>query len=291
MSQIQVKRGRKPKKIKFNETEETFEDFQIEEELILKLPIQYSALIRINFDNIDTEFKIKKEKPIDTVDKKGMSESTKVENFVQKDMFSGTQRNTKVTTFTSLYSLNHNEKEVNCNEELKHQKTDIACWWCAHTFDTYIVNLPTKYVEKKDVFKVKGIFCSFECASSYSFKVLRHSNLDIIKHYYRRLYNCRGSVDIKMAPPKEILKMFGGTVDIKDYRNGNHNISYFMNYYPIIFTPHQIGECKINKMINKSQDEIKHENTLLNISLNRKEIPVQHKKIKNIKDFLNSSKK
>ena len=110
------------------------------------------------------------------------------------------------------------------------QKTDIACWWCCHKFDWTPNPLPYAYDEVKNRFKVMGIFCSWNCAKSYSMddttltSNYRVANLTtMIQQIYGRY------IDIPCAPPRQALKMFGGKMSISEFRNIHKNDYFEIN--------------------------------------------------------------
>jgi len=102
-----------------------------------------------------------------------------------------------------------------------------CCWWCCHTFDTLPIGLPEKYYD--NIFKVIGFFCSFECAFAYNLSINDHKIWDRIS----LLYHLRNLIFIKMhseqnisildniiaAGPRNLLKMFGGSQTIEEFRS------------------------------------------------------------------------
>ncbi len=98
-------------------------------------------------------------------------------------------------------------------------QTNIHCWWCCHQFDGPPCTLP-EYI-RRDKFYVSGCFCSFNCAASYNFN--KNDNgvwerYTLLNLMYKKLYNL-SFIKIEMAPPREVLKMFGGYMDITEFRN------------------------------------------------------------------------
>lgn len=143
------------------------------------------------------------------------------------------------------YSLKNNRSNVEkClvqfSEANKTQSwpssTSIYCWWDGHPFDGPPCSLPCDY--NNNVFRVCGIFCSPECAAAYNFSDI-HSGYDLWERYsllnflYRKVYN-DNHIKIKLAPPKQSLKIFGGNLSIKDFRIHNSN---YNNIYKIIMPP------------------------------------------------------
>jgi hypothetical protein len=100
-------------------------------------------------------------------------------------------------------------------------RTDILCWHCCHNFDTAPIPMPVAYDDRKDVFTVTGIFCSFQCLKAHNVEgrgggYLKSINAVVITAFRKR---CTGVLcPIKMAPPRVMLKAFGGTMTIEEFR-------------------------------------------------------------------------
>ena len=129
--------------------------------------------------------------------------------------------------------------------------TSIYCWWCSHPFDGPPCALPCNY--SNNIFIVKGVFCSPECAAAYNFKDT-NSGEDLWERYsllnflYRKIYN-DNNIKIKLAPPKETLKIFGGSLSIKEFRM--HNTNYTKCYKLISYPLQSITPIQELKDINK----------------------------------------
>jgi hypothetical protein len=97
-------------------------------------------------------------------------------------------------------------------------KTDIACYWCVHSFETTPCILPER--EEGGVYKVYGNFCCPECALAY----LLEESLDATTRWERMalLHRIYGPVlnykRIFPAPARSTLKLFGGPMTIQTYR-------------------------------------------------------------------------
>ena len=76
---------------------------------------------------------------------------------------------------------------------------------------------------KKEKFYVSGCFCSFNCTASYNFSKNedtmweRYSFLNLM---YKKLYNQKFT-KINLAPPREVLKIFGGYMSIEEFRENS----------------------------------------------------------------------
>ena len=162
--------------------------------------------------------------------------------------------------------------------------TNISCWWCCHNFDTPPCSIPEKHVN--GVFHVYGCFCSYNCAIAYIFK---ESEPDKWKKYYllKKLFNtCCPDVDISQlreAPSRQSLEMFGGPLTIDDFRQSfhTHNKIYQLVTPPMtsiipILEEHEISPVNnlyttdVDNSLNVVQiDKEKIENANKNLVLKR----------------------
>lgn len=97
-----------------------------------------------------------------------------------------------------------------------------ACFWCCHGFNWTPFVLPKSYDAYKNIYKAEGNFCSPECALAYNYadnhtsdstKWTQHALLGKV---YSELYKTQC---LSPAPPRTLLRMFGGVLDIKQYRD------------------------------------------------------------------------
>jgi hypothetical protein len=113
---------------------------------------------------------------------------------------------------------------------------NIHCWWCCHPFNNPPCSIPYEF--KNGTYSVYGIFCSPECASAYNFSDT-HGISDMWERYsllnllYRKVYDNK-SYKIKLAPPRQTLKIFGGHLDIDEFRS---NFNNQIHSYKIIMPP------------------------------------------------------
>ena len=112
-------------------------------------------------------------------------------------------------------------------EEKENEENNICCWWCSHTFDTLPIGLPEKFYN--NIFYVTGHFCSFNCAMAYNSSLNDYKMLDRIS----LLYHMRNMIylsiypnrdikildDLIVAPPRYMLKMYGGKLNIQEFRD------------------------------------------------------------------------
>ena len=100
------------------------------------------------------------------------------------------------------------------------EKTDVACFWCAHEFNGAPCFLPVK--EDLGTYHVYGNFCSPQCALSH----LLEEHVDSHVRWERmallhRMYRPIGKAGCRLypAPPRQSLKKFGGIYTYEQFRN------------------------------------------------------------------------
>ena len=103
------------------------------------------------------------------------------------------------------------------------KKTDIACFGCCHPFSSQPVAIPSHILD--EVWYMYGNFCSPECATAYLFKEKVDAHVQWERYaLLNSLYAEDAEVPvgaphgIRPAPPREVLRMFGGSMDISEYR-------------------------------------------------------------------------
>jgi hypothetical protein len=95
--------------------------------------------------------------------------------------------------------------------------TEIACFWCAHTFNWAPCVIPEREVH--GVYNVYGNFCSPNCGVAY----LLGETIDPHVRWERmallhRVYDQEGRGRIFPAPARESLQLFGGPMSIDTFR-------------------------------------------------------------------------
>lgn len=98
---------------------------------------------------------------------------------------------------------------------------DTACFWCCHSFEWAGSILPVSYDAYKNLYTCEGHFCSPECSLAYLYGALdvsdtvRWNRHTLLRHMYASGYTQR---DLTPAPPRTLLRMFGGPLDIAQFR-------------------------------------------------------------------------
>jgi hypothetical protein len=95
-----------------------------------------------------------------------------------------------------------------------------SCFWCCSPFSWKACVLPISYDAYENMYTCEGHFCSPECGLAYLYgetcsdttRWLRHS---LLVDLYRAAFTDK---ELTPAPPRAVLRMFGGPLDIEQYR-------------------------------------------------------------------------
>jgi hypothetical protein len=149
--------------------------------------------------------------------------------------------------------------------------TNIYCMWCCHSFEGPPCAIPTKFVEGK--FFVQGCFCSFNCAAAYNFQDSKSGDLwerySLLNLLYKMIYD-KPFTKIKPAPPREVLTIFGGYLNIDDYRK---NMLQNVRDYRIIKPP-------IVSMVPKVEESIIEFNTSNPVLVDQEKMNIAAEKLR-----------
>lgn len=105
-----------------------------------------------------------------------------------------------------------------------------VCFWCCHGFSWSPCVLPKTYDSYKNTYIAEGHFCSPECALAYNYADNRTSDSTkwtqhaLLGSVYSDLFKER---TLSPAPSRHLLRMFGGPLDIaqfRDYTTGDNYI-------------------------------------------------------------------
>jgi len=169
---------------------------------------------------------------------------------------------------TMIKKINNIMLEFQNFNDKKFFQTDICCWHCCHKFDNMPCGIPL-FLDN-NIFHVKGVFCSFNCALTYNYNSRENENIiqereSLLYLLYKRIHDVK-HVELKHAPEKETLKMFGGSLTIEEFR-ANNNI-YTMVYPPMLSIIPQLEEIKIfNSSAENNDLVIKTENKPKKVTL------------------------
>jgi hypothetical protein len=156
--------------------------------------------------------------------------------------------------------------------------SNICCFWCCHNFTNTPWGIPKKYTAETGIFTMYGIFCSPNCVLAH---LLRHEannvnlweQVSLLNLLHYKIYET--DENIVPAPDNICLKMFGGPLNIQEFRalTLKNEKKYSVNFPPcVIITPVLEETKKIfnqdsyyipidKKRINKIQSELKIKRT------------------------------
>jgi hypothetical protein len=128
--------------------------------------------------------------------------------------------------------------------------TNISCYWCCNQFTNVPYGIPVKYCNGK--FHVYGCFCSLECAMAYNFDTIEGIDEKLERqNLINLLARCLGfDTKLKPAPSRLALKMFGGYMDIDEFRSFcKTSKTVNVNFPPMMTLTQQVEEindCNVN---------------------------------------------
>lgn len=98
------------------------------------------------------------------------------------------------------------------------QKSNLACWWCCHTFTTNVFYTPIQWKKIKKKMVVTGNFCSLSCSRAYT----PSDKQEIFRLMCSLFYNLTPSRYPRKAPPRQRLDTFcNNGISIEQFRNLN----------------------------------------------------------------------
>ena len=114
--------------------------------------------------------------------------------------------------------------------------TGLVCWWCVHPFPegaTASIHVPTRYDDRRDVFTTRGRFCSWQCAKAWVLDQNSARSGEIQMYLSQMRLRALGRhVPFWPAPKREALKIFGGTMEIDEFRKFGGQIEPPILYWP-----------------------------------------------------------
>lgn len=149
-----------------------------------------------------------------------------------------------------------------CNDENKTyhpihinwgQKTNLHCWWCCYPFETSACKIPVNN-------RAYGCFCSLNCCLAYAnvhFSFQRWHIVSNIKQLHNQIHPGK---DLKSAPPRESLKIFGGCLNIQDFRK---NFTELDKEYAYIYSPFKAEPAYIKKINKTTTSDMKNNDGLV----------------------------
>ncbi len=175
-----------------------------------------------------------------------------------------------------IYKLN----PMSYQDNLKN-KQNILCHWCFHSFKSLPCIIPLKYFKNK--FYGEGYYCSFNCALADATVKIQDNSIWRIKSLMllliQQMYE-KTPENLFPAHPRECLKIFGGNMEIDEFRNQNIILSRKIKVIkpPLVSIVPYVEDCDRNIVEEKTQTKTS------NLRLERK------KPLMNEKDTLSVKK-
>lgn len=171
------------------------------------------------------------------------------------------------------------------------QHTTRPCQWCLHSFDNPPVGIPFRK-NACGTYDSFGVFCSLECASAFNFDRLHASHVAYARHTMCCELATEHSnqtvrpIKIRPAPPREMLKMFGGPLTIEEFRDKESSYSIV---YPLpISAKSQYSEGLSFSSIDTSGPKFVpiEDETIDNLTLGLRRPPVSKKGYRSTLEYM-----
>jgi len=95
-------------------------------------------------------------------------------------------------------------------------KTNILCWWCCHNFTTMPIPSVVAFDQRTKRYHLKGVFCSWECSCAFTSE--NNRNYSFLYKLFKEWTGENSNKIIEKAPPRFVLKAFGGHMGINEFR-------------------------------------------------------------------------
>ena len=134
-------------------------------------------------------------------------------------------RNVEFSTVSERFNTD-TMKEVLSRTRSPIYANTTACFWCCSPFSWKPCVMPVSYDAYENMYTCEGHFCSPECAMASLYAdsslndVARWTRHALLSDMYRCLYQTR---ELTPAPPRSSLRLFGGPLDIEQYREYTAN--------------------------------------------------------------------
>jgi len=173
---------------------------------------------------------------------------------------------TEPTPYENICYFANEVSDVSCENEYYQNNYNLnnpinknsCCYWCCHSIEGNLFGMPYNYDSINDTFFILGSFCSLQCANGYNFSVNSGSDKvwEINSWIQMIAKRCGFPELIRPAPSKYLLKMFGGTIEIDEFRKAhmNNDKTYILNIPPMIAissTTEILNTSYLNKISGK----------------------------------------
>lgn len=105
--------------------------------------------------------------------------------------------------------------------------TDCLCWHCCHPFCTPPIPLASQHDQRTDSFTLcPAYFCTWSCAKAYSRTMPNFARIACTQTLLRKRMTGTAS-PVVSAPPRCMLRAFGGVMDIEEFRAASDDGVYY----------------------------------------------------------------
>lgn len=216
------KRGRKPKKQTILLSNNVIKKDSDEEPLIAHLDLKLDDIelseIEDSSEITDDNLFLKNSDNITDIiaSELNLQKENKESKKISKSSKEETIEEIEDKIFELKFELHKLMKNSTINIEKSKFSKNTKCWWCKNNFKTEPVSLPECYFNDK--FYCYGNFCSYNCA--HSFNLDTNDNVwkknSLLHLMYFKTY--KTNVNITQAPHWSLLKDFGGSLTIEQFR-------------------------------------------------------------------------
>ena len=111
---------------------------------------------------------------------------------------------------------------------------ELICWWCVHALPQKpCIHLPVRYDDRRKIFTTIGNFCSWQCAKAYALDMNSAKSGEIQSFLaLMRLQALGKHVSLWPAPKRCMLKCFGGSLTIDEFRKFGGQVEPPQVYFP-----------------------------------------------------------
>ena len=107
------------------------------------------------------------------------------------------------------------------------EKIDISCYWCRYKFSSRPIGCPIK--KEGDNYIVDGVFCSFNCVLAQinsTSNYIYNDSYRLLCNLYKDIFEIEISDEFQQAPDWRLLKEYGGTKTIDQFRDNFNRVEY-----------------------------------------------------------------
>ncbi len=169
--------------------------------------------------------------------------------------------------YESISYFTNGVENISCDNEYyqinnnNYDDNNVCCFWCCHNINANLkYGMPYNYDTINDTFFVIGSFCSLQCANAYNFSINCGSDKVWEINSWIQMIGKRNGYEkfIRPAPSKYLLKMFGGNLNIDEFREAhlNNNKTFILNTPPMI-SINTTSEILNTSYLNKISDNNK----------------------------------